>query len=217
MEIHKGVPGLKQAGHITNNRLKIHFPQFVYAPVPRTPGLWKHVTHYITFSRVVNNFGVRYVGKENADHLIQNIEKQYTISIDWTGSLLCGLHIQWDYSTRTCDISSPDYLTEALHKFQHLQPPLPQNASHAWKTRTYGAKIQYANYTDHSPLLPPDSIHLVQHIVGTLLYYDIAVDPTMLVYLGTLSSQQSNTTKQTYDTTLWLLNYTYSNPNATIW
>ena len=65
--------------------------------------------------------------------------------------------------------------------------------------------------------MPPKSIHLVQQIVGTLLYYAIAVDPTMLVALGTLSSQQSKSTEQTYDATLWILNYANSNPNATIW
>ena len=56
----------------------------------------------------------------------------------------------------------------------------------------------------------------MQQIVGTLLYYAIAIDPTMLLALGTLSSQQSKSTKQTYDATLWLLNYANSNPDATI-
>ena len=57
----------------------------------------------------------------------------------------------------------------------------------------------------------------VQQLVGTLLYYANTVDPTMLVALDTLSSQQSKTTKPTYYTIMWLLNYAYSNPNATIW
>ena len=38
----------------------------------------------------------------------------------------------------------------------------------------------------------------------------------MTVSLGTLSSQKSKATKQTYDATLWILNYTDSNPNTTI-
>ena len=67
------------------------------------------------------------------------------------------------------------------------------------------------------PLLPPNSIHLVQQIVGTLLYYAIAVDPTMLVPLGTLNTQRSKATEQTYDATLLILNYSDTNPNATIW
>ena len=110
----------------------------------------------------------------------------------------------------------PHYIKEALHKFQHPQPPLPQNVPHAWKSPTYGAKIQYASEDYHSPLLPPKSIHLVQQTVGTILYYTISVDPTMIVALGALSAQQSKATKQTYDATLWLLNYVDSNPDATI-
>ena len=94
MEIRKGITGLKQAVRIANDRLKIHLAQFGYAPVTCTPSLWKHTTRDITFSIVVNNFGVKYVGKENSDHLIQALKKQYTISMYWTGSLFCGLHIQ---------------------------------------------------------------------------------------------------------------------------
>ena len=104
------MPGLKQAGRIANDRLKIHLAQFGYAPVPRTHFLWKHATREITFSLAVDDFGVEYVSKENADHLIQALKKQYTISTDWTGSLFCGIHIQWYYSAQTCDIPMPNYL-----------------------------------------------------------------------------------------------------------
>ena len=38
----------------------------------------------------------------------------------------------------------------------------------------------------------------------------------MLVALGTISSQQSKATEQTYNASLWILNYANSNPNATI-
>ena len=44
LEIRKGMPGLKQAGHIANNRLNIHLAKFVYSPVTHTPSLWKHAT-----------------------------------------------------------------------------------------------------------------------------------------------------------------------------
>ena len=40
-----------------------------------------------------------------------------------------------------------------------------------------------------------------------LLYYSIAVDPTMLTALGSISAQQSKGTDKTYADTLWLLNY----------
>ena len=102
LEIRKGMPGLKQAGRIANNRIKIHLAKFGYSPVARTPSLWKHAIKDIFFSLVVNNFGVKHIGKDTADHLIQALKKLYTISIEWTGSLYCGLTINWDYDRRIC-------------------------------------------------------------------------------------------------------------------
>ena len=58
-EIRKGMPGLKQAGRIANDRLKIHLAKFGYSPVSRTPYIWKHSTKDICFSLVVNDFGVK--------------------------------------------------------------------------------------------------------------------------------------------------------------
>ena len=125
VEICKGMPGLKQSVRIANDRLKSHLDHFGFAPVLITPALWKHTTKPITFSLVVDDFGVKYVGKENADHLIQALQTLYTTSIDWTGSLFCGFAIAWDYAARTCNISMPNYLQTALHKFQHPAPKRP--------------------------------------------------------------------------------------------
>ena len=59
LEIRKGIPGLKQAGRIANDRLKSHLAKFDFAPLPRTPALWKHDTKPIWFSLVVDDFGVK--------------------------------------------------------------------------------------------------------------------------------------------------------------
>ena len=76
------MPSLKQAGRIANNQLKAHLSQFSFAPVPRTPALWKHDTKPTLFSLVVDNFGVKSIGKENVDHFIQALQKLYTIFIE---------------------------------------------------------------------------------------------------------------------------------------
>ena len=87
LEIRKGMPGLKQAGRIVNNWLKAHLAHFGFSPVTRTPALWKHATMPIILFLNIDDFGVKYIGKGNADHLIQALPKLYTISIDWTSSL----------------------------------------------------------------------------------------------------------------------------------
>jgi hypothetical protein len=216
MEIRKGMPGLKQAGKIANDRLALHLAASGYFPVPRTPALWRHESKAVTFSLVVDDFGVKYVGKENADHLIQALKKMYTISIDWDGELFLGLTLKWDYYKRICDVSMPNYVDNALHKFQHDPPRRHQDAPHTWNKPVYGAAVQYATNDSQSPRLDAKAVNRVQQIVGTFLYYALAVDSTMLVALSSIGSEQSHATQQTLDDTTWLLDYAASHRDATI-
>ena len=75
LDIRKDILGFKQAGRIANDRLKAHLAKFGFAPVPITPALWKHDTKPLFFSLIVDDFGVKYIGKENTDHLIQALQK----------------------------------------------------------------------------------------------------------------------------------------------
>ena len=84
----------------------------------------------------------------------------------------------------------PKYLQTALLKFQQTAPKHPQHALHSWEKPTYGAQLQYEQEDNSSPLLPSKTINLVQQTVGTLLYYSIAVDPTMLTDLRSIAAQQ---------------------------
>jgi hypothetical protein len=94
LEFRKGMLGLKQAGRIANDRLQKHLATFGYAPVPRTQSLYQHASRPVTFSLVDDNFGVKYVGQEHADHLIHALQHIYEISIDWTGSQYLGLKLK---------------------------------------------------------------------------------------------------------------------------
>ena len=76
--------------------------------------------------------------------------------------------------------------------------------------------MKYAPDDDSSHLSTAKTINLVQQIVGTLLYYSIAVDPNMLTALGFIAAQQAKDTKKTYANTLWLLNYATTHPSDTI-
>jgi hypothetical protein len=80
MEIRKGMYGLKQAGLIANVRLTTHFAKYSYTPTPQTPGLWCHESHNVSFCLVADNFGVKYTGKHNADHLVKALQDLFTIS-----------------------------------------------------------------------------------------------------------------------------------------
>ena len=103
VEIRKGMYGLPQAGPLANDRLVKFLAQHGSYQNPHTHGLFKHESRPVTFSLVVDDFGIKYVGKENAQHLIDALQTQYTITTDWTGTLYCGLTLDWDYSKNPVD------------------------------------------------------------------------------------------------------------------
>ena len=83
--IRKGMPGLKQAVRIASNRLTKNLARNGYAPVPHTLSLWRHHTSYLFSPMVVNNFGIKYTQKADADHLLKSPQEDYEITEDWTG------------------------------------------------------------------------------------------------------------------------------------
>jgi hypothetical protein len=97
IEIQKGMYGLPQAGILANQLLQRNLAKDGYRPTTHTHGLWNHDTRPISFLLVVDDFGVKYVGREHAQHLMSSIRKNYTISSNWNGSAYCGLTLDWDY------------------------------------------------------------------------------------------------------------------------
>ena len=73
-----------------------------------------------------------------------------------------------------------------------------------------------ATEQETSAILPHSDKLYVQQVVGSLLYYALAVDCTLLVALGEIASSQSAPTQDTMKKLTWLLNYVASNPNASI-
>jgi hypothetical protein len=214
VEIRKGMYGLPQAGILANDRLVKHLLVHGYKQAKHTPGLFTHATRPLTFCLTVDDFGVKYTRKEDVDHLIATLRILYTISIDWTGHDYCGLTLDWDYVNRTVDISIPGYVENALHKFQHPERTRAQHAPHAWLAPSYGAVPQLATAEDTSDSLNAADSKRVQEIVGALLFYARAVDPTMLVALGTIAS--SKRTQDASKAVTQLLNYAATHPDAII-
>jgi hypothetical protein len=68
IEVQKGMYDLPQAGILANQLLARRLAIHGYHQTKFTPGLWRHVTHPIQFTLVVDDFGVQYVGEEYAHH-----------------------------------------------------------------------------------------------------------------------------------------------------
>ena len=64
------------------------------------PGLWKHRWSPVQFTLVVDNFGVKYVVEEHAQHLVDTIKGHYDIKTDWKGDKYIGVKLYWDYVKR---------------------------------------------------------------------------------------------------------------------
>ena len=84
-EISKGMGmyGLPQAGIIAQELLAKRLKEHGYSQSKTTPSLWKHELRPITFSLVVDNFGVKYVGEEeHAQHLSARSKKKENDTVD---------------------------------------------------------------------------------------------------------------------------------------
>ena len=77
ISIKKGMYGLPQAGLLANKQLQKALHLDGYYPCQHTMGLWKHRWRPVTFTLVVDDFGVKYVGKTHAEHLLKCLNKYY--------------------------------------------------------------------------------------------------------------------------------------------
>ncbi|KAL7475456.1 hypothetical protein ACHAW6_001368 [Cyclotella cf. meneghiniana] len=69
VRIEQGMYGLPQAGRLANKLLAQHLDKEGYYQCQYTPGLWRHKWCPITFSLVVDNFGVKTIGLSHVKHL----------------------------------------------------------------------------------------------------------------------------------------------------
>ena len=153
VEIRRSIYGLPQAGKLTNTALKEHLAPYGYFEVAHTPRLWRNITRPIAFSFVVDDFGVKYVHKDDADHLANSLKNAYKLSEAWTGGLYCGITLKWNYDRkeRWLEISMPGYIKKQLFKYKHPTPRQPQHAPYPCAPKTYGNSAQDPIATDNSP------------------------------------------------------------------
>ena len=70
IEIRRGMYGLPQSGLLAQQLLEKRLNKKGYRQSELTPGFWTHEWRPISFSLCVDDFGVKYVGKQHADHLM---------------------------------------------------------------------------------------------------------------------------------------------------
>ena len=181
-----------------------------------TPGLWLHKWRPVTFSLCVDDFGVKYVGEEHKEHLLNCLKKNYDITVDHEGTRYLGMTLEWDYEARKVHLSMPGYVPKALKRFDHQPPTRPQDQPYPHVPPNYGAKVQYAKSADVSPPLTKEGKKYVMQVTGTFLFYARAVDSTMLPALSAIASEQNAPTENTMKRVRQFLDYAASQEEAII-
>jgi hypothetical protein len=216
-EICQGMYGLPQVGIIAQELLAKRLKEHGCTQIKTTPGLWTHKWHPITFSLVVDNFGVKYIREEHAQHLLQMVKKYYACSFKKEGERYCGLTIKWDYVGKKVHLLMPTYLEKALKRFQHPPPTIVlQDQPHQHVKKLYGAKTQLTNPLNTSPPLDKAGKKFIQEVTGVFLYLVQAVDSTMLTALSSLASEQAAPTERMMQKCLQFLDYAASQEDAIV-
>jgi hypothetical protein len=129
---------------------------------------------------VVDDFGIKYVGREHLEHLLAALKEYYKVSVDYKVELYCGITLKWNYEKQYVDISMPGYVEKHLLKYKH---PNPSKLIHTpWEPAPfrYGKSNKTAP-DDNSPTLHEEGIKFIQQVVGSFMYYCRATDPTIPV------------------------------------
>ncbi len=179
------------------------------------PGLWKHDTRPIQFTLVVDDFGVKYVGKEHAQRLKNALKEHYKLTCDWTGKRYIGITLDWDYDKCHVHVSMPNYVQKALKQFQHKAGKL-QHAPYQSTPIQYDTKKQYATQESEVPLLDNKAKRFIQQVCGKFFFLGRAVDSTLLCPISAIASQSSKPTEDTMQQTLQLFDYLATQEDAVL-
>jgi hypothetical protein len=216
LEMRRAVWGLPQAGILTNKQLRCKLAPFGYYKHVSTPGLCYHKTRPILFRLVVNDFGVKYVNKEDIDHLIASIKTTYTLTKDWTGNLYCGFHLDWYYENQTVNISMPGYVKKKLQEYHHIVSKCIQFCPYMPAPKQFRSEAQSPLPPDLLPKLDKAGIKNIQKVVGSILYYARAINMTVLMALSTIAAEQMIAMERTLAKCTQMLDYLAHNATAKV-
>jgi hypothetical protein len=93
-EIGKGMYGLPQAGIIAQELLTERLAKHGYHQSKIIPGLWRYETRPTIFTLVVDDFAIKIMSKNDADHIINVLKK---LTVDREATKYIDLTIEWDY------------------------------------------------------------------------------------------------------------------------
>ncbi len=207
--------GLPQAGILANKLLQKRLAAHGYYKYINMPSLWQHAWRSIQFTLVINNFGIKYVGKEHVDHLTQCIKEKYKLTKDWTGdaagSNKTGITVRGHLTFQCQGMCNASFKNTTT-----WSPPVDNIAPTHRSCENMAQMRSNQLHLICCANLIKKEIKRVQKIVGSILYNARAVDMAVLIALSTIASKQTKGTKQTLEKALQVLDYLATHPNATV-
>jgi hypothetical protein len=215
VRVDKGIYGLPQAGRLAQERLIAHLSNHGYYQT-RTAGLFRHKQNSIAFSLVVDDFGIKYHNKIDAEHLLATLRELYTITEDWaTEQKYVGITIKHDVTNNIMTLSMPGYVDKALIRFNatHLKGC---NSPIVYIPPAYGKESQIIpESSDTAPFtLSKEEKKYIQEVVGVFLFYARAVDCTILTAVNKILTLDAQSYQDYLIAIDRLLNYVKRFPNA---
>ena len=206
VKVTRAMYGLPQAGSLGQDQLENRLNQEGYYQSQTVSGLWKHKTKTIQFVLVVDDFGIKYINKDDLDHLIRTLEKYYEVAVDLDGKEFVKIELDWDYENKRVHLSMAPYLQKALRQFDNIVPTKRHDSPYPHIETKYGAKQQYAEYDTSAPVGKDEQKH-VQQVTGKFNWYARGVDGTLLTPISALSAQQAKPTQSTMKRVKQFLDY----------
>jgi hypothetical protein len=96
------------------------------------------------------------------DHLVQSLEKHYTVAVDLDEKEFVKIELDWDYENKRVHLSVAPYLQKALRQFDNLLPTHCHDSPYPHIEPKYGAKQQYAKYDTSAPVGKDKQKHVQQ-------------------------------------------------------
>jgi len=206
IKVTRAMYGLPQAGSLGQDQLEKRLNQEGYYQSQTVPGLWKHKTKPIQFVLVVDDFGIKIINKDDLDHLIQTLEKNYDVAVDLDEKEFVKIELDWDYENKRVHLSMAPYLQKALRQFDNIVLTKRHDSPYPHIEPKYGAKQQYTEYDTSAPV-GNDEQKRVQQVTGKFNWYARGVDGTLLTPISALSTQQAKPTQSTMKRVQQFLDY----------
>lgn len=97
VQVRRGMYGLPQAGLLAQEQLIESLGEHGYYHIKMVTDIWHHQAWPITFTLLVDDFGVKCTHETHAKRLMSVLRQHYDITADWKGERYIIMQVRWDH------------------------------------------------------------------------------------------------------------------------